>query len=465
MKKNRGITLVELIIVMALLGIVLTTSFSILSFSFKAHGKTVDEYDLQSSFRLVTEYTNQIARFSTAVFTIPQSSFRENNLTDGWSYIGVMDGAIVIYEYQKVDGVVDHYKRVLVPAHPDIDYKVIYEKNDDDKEEKNIIFSIQAFFRDRPEKYDDDGNIVGHMSLLSEVEALNSLQIIHKGTTMNPAVALAYRGENREDPIFEVERPVAQVAMVLDTSGSMNWDMNGYETNVVNNRRIRKLQNASIDLINKFAASQQTVSISLVPFADHANDPKAFQDASTNTGSLIANIETLTNQHNGKTAGGGTNTGDGLRRAYYQIRNGRNNPDYDDAKINDYVIILVDGVTTFASATNTFSWSYYTGSGNLSLTGWSPAHQIVGPGNYNNNTVNEYVRIIGNMIINDGKMKVYVIGFSADPDDFGNLDQIAEYTDAEEVFEANDYDELNIVFDEIKKQILNDLWHIDGPEL
>lgn len=463
MKKNRGVTLVELVIVMALLGIVMTTSFSMLSFSFKAHKKTVDEYNLQSSFRLVTEYTNRIARFSTAVFTIPQSSFRENNLTDGWNYIGIMDGAIVIYEYKEVNGVVDHYKRVVVPANPDIDYKIVYEKNDNDKEEKNIVFSIQAFIKGRPEKYDDDGNLIGQMNLLSEVEVLNSLQVIHKGTAMDPAVALAYREESREDPIFQVEKPVAQVAMVLDTSGSMNWDMDGEETNVVSKRRIRKMQNASKDLINKFAASQQTVSISLIPFADHANHPKPFQDAATNTANLIANIEGLANQPNGKTAGGGTNTGDGLRRAYYEIINGRGS--YGDAKLTDYIIILVDGVTTFASATNSWSWSYYTGSGNLDLNGWNPSHQIIGPGNYNNNTVNEYVRIIGNMIKNDGKIKVYVIGFSAVDDDFGSLNQIAEYTGAEKIFKTNDYDKLNLAFDEIKKEILNDLWHIDGPDL
>jgi prepilin-type N-terminal cleavage/methylation domain-containing protein len=129
MRKAKGFTLVEVILVMALMGIVITTCYSVLNFSYKTHKVALDEFDLQASFRLVSEQTNQISRFSTAVFTIPQSSFREDNLTDGWNYFGVMDGAIVAYEYKLQDGVLGHHKRVLVPANPDVSYEIVFKES------------------------------------------------------------------------------------------------------------------------------------------------------------------------------------------------------------------------------------------------------------------------------------------------------------------------------------------------
>lgn len=457
MKSRKGITLVEIVIAMALLGLVLSSAYSMLFFSNRVHRKGIDEYELQASMRLVSEHTNQISRFSTAVFTIPRSSFREDNLTDGWNYIGILEDSIVKYEYKDVNGVPSHVKTVLVPADPNIEYKLAFSKDASDTLEKNILFTIQAFAKDRTATTDDDGNPIGHFNIASEVESLNALQVIHKGTALNPAVALAFRSEARNRPEFSYEQPVAQIAMVLDTSGSMNWNMQGRDTNNVEERRIRKLQNAAKDLVNKFAAAQHTVSISLVPFATDANNPMAFRNARTETSTLISYIDSLTNWW-GEAAGGGTNTGDGLRRAYYRITNGRSA--HSGAVIKDYIIILVDGVTTYSTVYNSNRNQYFTGNGNV-----TSSHYIKGPGNENNAFVNEYVRVIGNMIVADGNIKTYVIGFSSNPDDYGNINQIAEDTGAEKVFTATDYDELNLIFDEIRKNILNELWHIDGPDL
>ncbi len=309
MNSKKGITLIELIIVMALLGIVLTSAYSMLIFSNRVHVKAVDEFDLQSSFRLVTEHTNRITRFSTALFTIPQSSFRENNLSDGWNYIGIIDNAIVAFEYV---GTGVHKKKVLVPADPNISYKIVFTKSNSDPEERVLGFFIQAFINGNLSNMDEDGNPIGHINLLSEAESLNSLQIIYKGTPTDPAVALAYRSEDRNAPEYQIERPVAQVAMVLDTSGSMAWNLNGSSTYIVQDRRITKLIYSARNLIDKFAASQQSVNISLIPFDTNANNPGSFYDAATQTSTLKTGINNLS-------AVGGTNTGDGLRRGYHRI--------------------------------------------------------------------------------------------------------------------------------------------------
>ncbi len=464
MKENRGVTLIELIISMALLGIVLTTSFSMFSFGNTVHRMSISEYDVQAATRLVSEHTNRIARFSTAVFTIPESIFRENNLTNGWSYVGVLNGEVVVYEYGLIAGVVGHHKKVLAAAHPNIDYKIAFKKANEDHEEKIVSFSIQGFIKNKPIELDTYGNPIGHINILSQVEALNSLQVIHKGVPGNPAVALAYRTDNRDGAVIEVNRPVAQVAMVLDTSGSMNWQMNGNTTNNNALRRITIMKAAAQDLITKFAASEYPVDISLVPFSTHANGPRAFKNAQTQTADLSSDIIALV-------ADGGTNTGDGIRRAYHQILDNSSNPNYDGKIISNYIIILVDGVTTFATRTGkTTSFPYRTDNLDIPSPFHSYSHNdshIHGSGSSLDAQGTAYVNTIGNLVKNnsDANIKVFVIGFSSKTSDLASVDDIVSATGARPKFLAGNYEELGLAFGEIQKSILNELWYIDGPDL
>lgn len=475
MKNKKGITLIELVIAMALLGIVIAMSFSMINFGNIVTKKSSDEFDIQSSTRLVTEYTNQIARYSTAAFTIPKSSFKENKLDEDWNYIGVLDGNIVQYEANPSTGL--HTKTVLAEATESVYYEIVFKKAENDYFDKNVSYVIQGFIKDKPIEYDEYGNKIGHINIVSQTEALNSLQVIHNGTYADPAVAFAYRSDDRSDP----QRPAAYISMVLDMSGSMNNNMQGYDQGWLSDRRISKLKVSLESLINQFSVSKYSSNISLVPFSDAANNPHPMYDVTTASGKT-----TVMNLVSGMSADGATNTGDGIRRAYYQIYNSRD----PDTISREYIIILVDGVTTAHTRVgiNRPSSDYWTSDGNVVISQWYSSWgdiyprngNVYGEGNATSVGSDGYVDRIGDIIqgeVSDGeqRIKTFVIGFSSDSDDFGSLNKIADavsatgYTDDSGIyhkyFTAGNEGELNLIFESLHGLILSDLFHIDGPVL
>ena len=465
LNNKKGFTLVELIVVLALLGVILAGSYSILSFGNTVHRMGIDEFEIQASARLTAQHISNVARYASATFTIPKSSFKESNLTDGWDYIGIMDGEVVLYKYEQQGGVWDHYKTVVAPKSDKINYEIFFNKVVADNTEKIIGFTILGFVDDQVIEYDADGNPKGHITIISQSESLNSLQVVHKGDGSEPATAVAFRTSIRENPVLEEIKPIAQIAMVLDVSGSMAWAMDGSTTTTVADRRITKLKNSSINLINNFEASDYPIYVSLIPFSTDANDPNPFYLVDSHTGTLTGIINSLA-------ALGGTNTGDGIRRAYYRIVNNRTNAAFVNRTVSDYLIILVDGVSTYGSVVSSSNNNFFTSDGNVASS------QVKGSGSSLDTTFGTpYVEAIGNMIKADGKIKVHVIGFAksnnatVEAEFKTNLNFIGQKTGAEAVSSgiyyhlAGDEDELDIIFGAIQKEILNDLWYIDGTQL
>lgn len=450
-KNHRGFTLIELVIVIALLGIVTTVSFSMLNFGTKVHRMAVDEYQLQSSVRLALEKTNQIVRYSTALFAVPETSFQESNLTPGWSYFGVSEDKTEIVNYRWNNTLTQHVKEVVVASQTNIFYNLRFEKINPHNEDSLLRFFIEASI---------DGSVFKKLDMNSEVETFNTLQIINYGSASNPATAIAYRSDNRQDSV------IGHVAMVLDTSGSMAWNMAGNDSGAANTRRIAILKNEAKNLINGFA-QESNIDISLVPFSTSANNPKSFRNARLETASLISDIDSLT-------AEGGTNTGDGIRRAYrgLQAHNSTLGP---GITASNYVIILVDGVTTFASVEKTSTIDYITHGNNIlddtsEYRHRSPNNsigQIAGNGSSLDARGTAYVNLMGGMLRNNNFAKTYVIGFSSKNSDLLSVNDIANACGAppDRVFIAGGADDLSQVFEAIRHEIINDLWHLKGPNL
>ncbi|MEA4890470.1 MAG: vWA domain-containing protein [Clostridiaceae bacterium] len=432
-RSKKGVTLVELIIVSALVIVVMSLGLNLLLFGNKAQAVSTDEYELQTAARIASETTNKIVRYSTAVFTINESSFREDNLTAGWNYFGISPDKteIVQYTYDAVNKT--HIKTAVISAQTGMTYRLRFWKNDKSNDNKLLSFAIEAI---------KDGSAVKKIDIDTQLEALNSLQVIDRSTLSDPATALAYRSDERPMAIY------GAISMVLDRSGSMDWDIYGNNTYTESNKRISILRTEAAKLVNAFA-KEQNISISLAPFSTSGNSVGPFYSAANETSSLLGSIS-------GLSANGGTNTGDGMRRGYYQIVNF--NLNHSDITCKNYMIILVDGVTTY------YTWkngNYY-----LAAGGISESYDVEGFGGSLDPDGTRYVDRVGSMIRSYANgIKTYVIGFSANHDDLGSIQDIADAagTDAGNVYQYASDRDLGVIFEAIRKDILNDLWVINGP--
>jgi prepilin-type N-terminal cleavage/methylation domain-containing protein len=466
LRQKKGFTLIEVLVVMAIIGVVISMSFNLIIMPTRVYGKSVTESEIQFKLRTISQSVNTIVREASATFALPRTN--RTNLTAGWNYIiPRMDisstQSTSIIEYTWNDDTQTHDSRVIASPLSGVTYNLVFTKlnpsNVDNLLEYKIIATVDGQTRE----------------VQSEVEALNSLQVIDKGSVSVPSNTLAYRIDARPTQISDVK---AAITMVLDKSGSMAWDMNGHTTYTQSNTRIYKLKQEAVRLIEGLSSSPN-IYASIIPFESTANNPQEMLPVRVND----AASDVLINKINSMTAGGGTNVGDGLRRAYYITEQFSENT---TSTVNNFMIILVDGVTTFYSATrvNASYWgtitsvNYVFGDNNIDdqeISNYNttyPNGRYGGYGNQLDPWGTRYVDEIGAMILDFGSgatadylpIRAYVIGFSADHDDFGSLGDIAAATTGSTVYyQAGDETALEAIFASIQDDINDSLWHIGGP--
>lgn len=456
---SAGVTLMEIIIVLAIMGIVATSAFSIIQFGNKMIRLSQNEYEFQFSTRNVLENTSKTIRYSSALFAVPKSSFREDNLSKGWDYIGltevvitpaqgatpaVVGNAVIKYQYDVTTN--KHIPITLMPAQKGVTYRFVFNKINPQDEDSLLQFTIKSY---KEGSVDAFGQPTPELVITSEVEAKNALQVIDLGTALDPSVAIAFRIDDRSQNV------VGHVAMVLDKSGSMADNLAGGSNGT---KRITILKNEATTLINSFA-KEDNIDIQLVPFATSANNPNAFYNSKSQTSDLLTIINNLN-------ALGGTNTGDGLRRAYRGLA-AHNASVGAGVKASNYIIILVDGVTTFGSVISNANRTFVTDNSNVNENRINNGGQIIGVGNNLDADGTAYVNTIGAMIKTNNFARVYVIGFSSIASELRSVNDIATACGAttDHVYTAGSATALTEVFESIRQDIVNDLWYLQGPDL
>jgi len=345
--RGKGFTLVELVIVISVIGIVFMVAGNIIQTGVKNFALGNQSYKIQSETRAAAQSTLGKIRYSTAVYAIPQSSFRADNLAPGWDYHGVMDvtmpdgsaaSEIVQCTWDKTlnGGAGGHNIKIVTEPEMGVTYRIVFTKDTSESvtsgglnciNENNILdFHIEGYLNgDTSHPY---------MTVDAGTLALNSLQAVDYGTDLQQATAIAFRSDPRDNAY------VAHVAMIMDVSGSMEFYMDSGEYAPLGSRRIDALQSAAVTLINDFGAFDN-IDISLIPFSDYAR-PQPFVNTADGGADLINTIEGLAPL-------GGTNTGDAIRRAFYLLKDHNAQAVASGTVPMNYMIVLVDGATTLCS--------------------------------------------------------------------------------------------------------------------
>lgn len=459
--KSRGFTLIEVIVTVAIVAIGISLAAQMMIFSMNGQKSAEKEFDFQSQMRLTSQTLNSEIRKATVLFAIPQKTFETKK--PEWNYIGLADkNTLVSYIWNKDKNT--HDERILIKSEDDKSFNLFFKKN---AVNSNMLeFNLQGFLNDAPES---------RMSIRTELEAMNSLVVEDGGTEGYPATAIAYRTEDTPQPKTKEGAKVAMaISLVLDRSGSMKDKMDGKEKMDILNDEVKKL-------IEKFKVmavdNDMDIYISIIPYSNHANP-----DKSGSHDMKIANERTYTNLNDG----GGTNTGDGLRRGYYSLKYLNDNKStfkLTDKKIVSSIILLTDGDPTKYSYTGSdASKEFYLGTENVKYKNTDskakPEHI-----KYNNsnepidvkkytepNNSMDYVKEISKNLIANSSFHIdsYLIGFGVGSDQINRLKKIntiltkAGYKE-NPVFEPKGEIELNEALDEISKTILDKVWHIYGP--
>ncbi|MEN1759291.1 VWA domain-containing protein [Anoxynatronum sibiricum] len=487
-RSQKGVTLIELIIVLALLGIVIAVAWPMIGFSSNVHKTTVREFDMQSDMRLASEQLTQYLRHMTVGTIYTDDQYRPGGVADRadrFNYLALEEenGKTVLVDWRWVEGE-GHIKHIIAEPDSDLSYGLSFYKHDMD--ENVVYFELNGY---RP------GSNTPVTTVVSEIIGLNSVFIQDFSSPSQPGSVLAYRTTPAPGTETEEIGGDGHIAMVLvlDISNSMD-EMMGTGDN--RQRRITHLKDKTKGLLNRLSEIDNAkIEVAIIPYATTANGNHQFLDIAERKDDLTAAVNSL--QTPGGMAGG-TNTGDGLRRAYHLIKqHDANQP--DDTEVLYYMLLLMDGNPTFYTVdafhrdnpgnyitddrpitySNGHHWYYgFRNSWSTTrtwYTEWSYfSNMIAGSGQYvpaNNvqNSLNYAKHIASTLYANDPHnldITSYVIGFSDIGAEIDRARELAEGPGASlggTYYEAADAVALEETFETIVNTFPADLWHIYLP--
>ncbi|RKD27892.1 von Willebrand factor type A domain-containing protein [Caminicella sporogenes DSM 14501] len=255
-----------------------------------------------------------------------------------------------------------------------------------------------------------------------------------------------------------------EIVLVMDTSGSMNWNLDGGNYGQSRMKIAKKAAKHFIDKL-KYDPSIKIALIEYNNFASVKQDLVKLTDRYDKLNKQIDNLK----------AGGGTNIGDGLRKAYYTLLNSGS----DNAR--KYIVFLTDGEPTAFSFDSIryrkkWFWDIWTPSiGELVGDNYSimvsaisnPVYKMDndssincfvnwGTNDYNNYSL-EYAKKVSNMIGNSDTpiIDAFFIAFSRDSNS-NKLKEIANECNGY-YKKAVDDKALDEVYDKLSQQIASDL--------
>ena len=225
-KWKKGVTLLEMVVVVAIVMIISLTVANLLLFPTKANEASSKEYKVQSALRYGSQVVNTSVRDASAMYLLTKEPPEDldRDLDRAWNYLicEQKDGisSVVKYEWNKTTK--KHVKKVIAEAKDEnVNFSINFENTGGGK---LLKYSIVANYMDseREEK------------VMSEIKPLNSFNIVDNAkidisSGKKVGNALAFRND-LIDPDMGGEEgfDLITVSLVLDVSGSMWGDMDGW---------------------------------------------------------------------------------------------------------------------------------------------------------------------------------------------------------------------------------------------
>jgi len=236
---------------------------------------------------------------------------------------------------------------------------------------------------------------------------------------------------------FEAEVPAKEIVLVLDVSGSMadNVYVNGKSST-----KIAELKKAAKNFVDKMK-DVPNLKIGIVAYSSNASIKKVDKEILIDA-NKVNELKTVIDNLK---ADGGTNTGEGLRKAAYLLSTSK------EKNANKTVVLMSDGVPTFYS----YYYSYYYKYFYKNIDDSNP--KFDGKGNELDDDAVEYANIIGERI-KESTNNVFSIGYglgNKNSEANKTLKQIHESMGGKEGnFFASDNGAIDNVFQNIATEIL-----------
>jgi len=236
---------------------------------------------------------------------------------------------------------------------------------------------------------------------------------------------------------FEAEVPAKEIVLVLDVSGSMadNVYVNGKSST-----KIAELKKAAKNFVDKMK-DVPNLKIGIVAYSSNASIKKVDKEILIDA-NKVNELKTVIDNLK---ADGGTNTGEGLRKAAYLLSTSK------EKNANKTVVLMSDGVPTFYS----YYYSYYYKYFYKNIDDSNP--KFDGKGNEFDDDAVEYANIIGERI-KESTNNVFSIGYglgNKNSEANKTLKQIHESMGGKEGnFFASDNGAIDNVFQNIATEIL-----------
>lgn len=447
---KRGFTLVELIVSISLIAVV-SLVLGVISHTVFASKDLVDkEATIQAEVRTSMQAVDKSVQNATAIFVLDDSKYDGDakNLKSGWSYIGLTKDKknLVNFSWNKAKNTWDEIK--LGNRHLyDITMDLKFSSDDNYQDNRLVNYEVKGQYTNTNKKF----------ALDSASVALNTKQVFSHVSRGKEGVALAYRN----DPI-EGQMNTA-ISFVFDTSGSMNFEINGKKQNTDPSAvRLRILKDKAKVMIDELT-TLGNVSVNLANFANVGGYlQEEFVDLRTGAEVVKQRIENMT-------ATGGTNPGDGLRHGMVSLK--KNSAQFK------YVVILSDGLPnmyTVGKYRQKWPSRYYKDAFEYAYPEFDLSDNV---GQYakkdfyfrNSDVLPEAIEYTGavSRTFSQGIRRVSMIGFSGVQSEKAYGQKLTESIKNGNVdanyYDASNKEELAKVFSDIKKQIEQDLWFVVGP--